>query len=74
MATDVLLDRFNMEYEQLAKLAEKAKAEDNNDLAIVLYTYLGSEKLGMSSDFARYCQVFAREGIKEVKGRINRRN
>jgi hypothetical protein len=59
---------------RIKKLAEDAKAEGNNDLAIVLYTYLGSENLGMGSDFARYCQVFAREGIKHVETRKNRRN
>jgi len=58
----------------IEELAEDAKLEGNNDLAIVLYTYIGSEKLGMSSDFARYCQLFAREGIKEIEGRKNRRN
>ena len=59
---------------RIEELAEDAKLEGNNDLAIVLYVYLGSEKLGMSSDFARYCQVFAREGIEQVEARKNRRN
>ena len=58
----------------LEKIAKEAKAEGNNDLAIVLYVYMGSEKLGVSSDFARYCQVFAGEGIKELEERQNRRN
>jgi hypothetical protein len=60
--------------ERIEELAEDAKLEGNTDLAIVLYTYLGSEKLNMSSDFARYCQLFALEGIKEIEGRKNRRN
>ena len=60
--------------ETITELAENAKAEGNTDLAIVLYVYLGSEKLGMSSEFARYCQLFAREGIKEIEERKNRRN
>ena len=59
---------------QAEVLAEEAKAEGNTDLAIVLYTYLGSEKLNMGSDFARHCQLFAREGIKEIEGRKNKRN
>jgi hypothetical protein len=60
---------------RIKKLAEDAKATGHNDLAIVLYTYLGSHNLGMSSDFARYCQVFAREGIEQVETRRkNRRN
>ena len=60
--------------EELEILAEEAKARGNTDLAIVLYVYLGSEKLGMSSDCARYCQTFAKEGIKQVEERQNRRN
>ena len=60
--------------ERIEELAEDAKAEGSTDLAIVLYVYLGSEKLGMSSDFARYCQTFAREGIKQVEMHKNRRN
>ena len=55
-------------------LADKAEKAGYNDLAIVLYTYLGSEKVGMGSDFARYCQVFAREGAKEIEMFKNRGN
>ena len=60
--------------EQLEAIAVQAKEEGNNDLAIVIYVYLGSNKLGLSSDFARYCQVFAKTGIEEIQGRQNRRN
>ena len=63
-----------MSDKQIEILARKAKREENNDLAIVLYTYLGSKKVGMSSDFARYCQSFAKEGIKEIEMNLNRRN
>ena len=45
-----------------------------NDLAIVLYVYLGSEKVGMSSEFARHCKTFAKEGIKEIEMHLNRKN
>jgi len=55
-------------------LADKAKLAEYNDLAIVLYTYLGSKKIGLSSDFARHCQTFAREGSKEIEMNLNRRN
>ena len=55
-------------------LADKAKLAEYNDLAIVLYTYLGSKKLGMSSDFARHCQRFAEIGAKEIELFKNRRN
>ena len=47
--------------------AVKAKLLGNNDLAIVLYTYLGTKHVGMSSDFARYCQDYAKEGAKQIE-------
>ena len=63
------------EFEETIKLlADKAKLAEYNDLAIVLYTYLGSKHMGMGSDFARHCQAFAKEGAKEIemyKNRIN---
>ena len=63
-----------MREEILKELAEEAAASGENDLAIVLYTYLGSKHVGMGSDFARYCQTFAKEGIKELEMHKNRRN
>ena len=48
-------------------LADKAKLAQYNDLAIVLYTYLGSKEVGMGSEFARYCQRFAKEGIEQIE-------
>ena len=60
--------------EVIENLADKAKLARHNDLAIVLYTYLGSKKMGMGSDFARHCQVFARDGSKEIELFKNRRN
>ena len=63
-----------MNDEKLHNLAEESKLAGKNDLAIVLYTYLGSKHLGMSSDFARHCQAFAREGAKEIEMYKNRRN
>ena len=59
---------------ELENLADEARLLGKNDLAIVLYTYLGSKKVGMSSEFARYCQAFAKEGIKEIESFNNRRN
>ena len=55
-------------------LADKATLAEYNDLAIVLYAYLGSEKVGMSSDFARHCQIFVRKRLKEINLYKNRRN
>ena len=63
------------EFREVIKLlADKAKLAEHNDLAIVLYTYLGSEKLGMSSDFARHCQKFAKEMSSNIELFNNRRN
>ena len=59
---------------ELEERAEEAKLLGDNDLAIVLYTYLGSKHVGMGSEFARYCQTFAREGVKEIEMYKNRRN
>jgi hypothetical protein len=60
--------------EVIENLAGKAKLAQYNDLAIVLYTYLGSKKMDMGSDFARYCQLFAKEGVKEIQLFENRKN
>ena len=59
---------------QIKILARKAEREGNNDLAIVLHVYLGSKHAGMSSEFARCCQAFAKEGLKEIEMNLNRKN
>ena len=63
-----------MKDELLEELAEEAGLAGENDLAIVLYTYLGSKHVGMGSEFARYCQAFAKEGVKEIEMYKNRRS
>ena len=63
-----------MNDKQVEILARKAEREGNNDLAIILHVYLGSKKVNMGSDFARYCQVFAREGVKQIEKLQNERN
>jgi|TARA_R110000824_G_scaffold24702_6_gene86674 hypothetical protein len=55
-------------------LADKAKLAEYNDLAIVLYTYLGSRKHGVSSDFARHCKGFAKKGVKAIDMHSNIKN
>jgi len=59
---------------QVEILARKAEREGNNDLAIVLHVYLGSKHMSMSSELARHCQTFARNGLKEIEAHKNRRN
>ena len=63
-----------MNDEELENLADEANITGANSLAIVLYTYLGSKHVGMGSEFARYCQAFAKEGAKEIKMHLNRGN
>ena len=60
--------------DKLYEIAEEASASGHNDLAIVLYTYLGSEKVGLSCDFARYCQDYAQRGMDAIDMHKNRRN
>ena len=63
------------DFENVIKtLADKAKLAEYNDLAIVLYTYLGSKKVGMGSDFARHCQTYAKETAKDIELFNNRKN
>jgi|TARA_B110000196_G_C21019247_1_gene601913 hypothetical protein len=59
---------------ELEERAEEAKLLGDNDLAAVLYTYLGSKHAGMGSEFARYCQTFAKEGVKEIEMYNSSRN
>ena len=58
----------------LEQMADECKASGENNLAIVLYAYLGSEKCGMDSYFAKHCQEFASEGVKEIKKVQSRHN
>ena len=63
-----------MNDKKLKEIAEKAKLRGETDLAIVLYTYLGSKHVGMGSEFARHCQTFAKEGAQQIAMYKNRRN
>ena len=56
-----------MSDKQIELLARKAEREGNNDLAIVLHVYLGSKHAGAGSDFARYCQDWAKAGVEWIK-------
>ena len=53
--------------EVVENLADECKRAGRNNFAIVLYSYLGAAKSGSDSLFAKHCQKFAREGIKEIK-------
>lgn len=60
--------------EVLEQMADECKDSGQNNLAIVLYSYLGAEKCGMDTYFAKHCQEFAAQGIKEIEKFQSRRN
>ena len=59
---------------RIEAIATEAIKEGNHDLAIVLHVYLGAEYAGMTSDFARHCQAFAKEGKDAINILENRSN
>ena len=58
----------------LEEMADVLKEEGENNLAIVLYTYLGSRKIGLDGFFAKHCQEFAKKGSGEIKKHLKRKN
>ena len=60
--------------EQIEEIAKEAKNGGMNDLAVVLYCYLGARKAGVSSEFSSYCQVWAKQASAELNKIKNRRN
>jgi len=60
--------------EQIEEIAKEAKNRGMNDLAIVLYCYLGARKAGVSSEFSSYCQEWAKRASDELNRIKNRRN
>lgn len=58
----------------MKEMADECKASGHNNLAIVLYSYLGAEKCGMDGYFAEHCQKFVTDGIKEIKKLKNKHN
>ena len=60
--------------EALKEMADECKARGENNLAIVLYAYLGSKKAGLDGLYAEHCQDFARSGLEAIKQEKIRRN
>ena len=58
----------------LEDMADECKTAGQNNLAIVLYAYLGAEKIGMDGFFAKHCQEFVKDGISEIKKVQKRHN
>jgi hypothetical protein len=51
----------------LEEMANECKSRGENNLAIVLYAYLGSKKVGLDGRYAKHCQDFAKSGLKAIK-------
>jgi len=58
----------------LEEMAESLKEGGENSLAIVLYTYLGSRKIGLDGYFAKHCQEFSKKGIEDIEKHLKIEN
>ena len=58
----------------LNEMAVALKEHGENNLAIVLYTYLGSRKVGLDGYFAKHCQEFAKKDSENIKKNLKREN
>jgi len=63
-----------MTNEELENLADEANITGDNNLAIVLYTFLGARKTYMEEQFAKHSQDWARKRVKELKQFNNVKN
>ena len=52
--------------EELENLADEANITGDNNLAIVLYTFLGARKSYMDKELAIYVQDWAKRRVKEI--------
>ena len=60
--------------DSLKEMAKACEESGENNLAIVLYTYLGSRKIGLDGYFAKHCQEFAKKGSKEINKYLKKGN
>ena len=63
-----------MKEKELERIAEESLSSGENNLAIVLYAYLGASKAGMGGVYAKHCQNFARKTLKGIEGMDNEDN
>jgi len=62
----------DMKEKELEIIAEESLSRGENNLAIVLYAYLGAEKAGQGGLYAEHCQDFARRSLREIdRGGMN---
>jgi hypothetical protein len=60
--------------DSLKEMAKACKESGENNLAIVLYTYLGSRKIGLDGFFAEHCQEFAKKGSEDINKFLKKEN
>lgn len=58
----------------LKEMAKACEAGGENNLAIVMYVFLGSRKVGLDGYFAKHCQEFAKEQMPEIQKALKREN
>ena len=63
---------MNIDIEEIENLADEANAKGDNNLAIVLYTFLGARKTHMDKELAIHNQDWARKRSEELKQFQNR--
>ena len=54
--------------DSIKEVAAACKQGGENNLAIVLYTYLASKKMRKDGDFAAHCQKFSQKMREELDG------
>ena len=63
-----------MSDDELEALADQANISGDNNLAIILYTFLGARKTFMDKELATHCQEWAKKRVKEIDMLRNRKN
>ena len=58
----------------LKEMAVVCEGNGEGNLAIVIYTYLGSRKIGLDGYFAKHCQEFAKKGSEDINKYLKRKN
>ena len=56
-----------MNLQALEALAEQAKKQGDNALAIILFTYLGAVHMGHENELAHYVKDFAKSAIHSIE-------
>ena len=57
---------MNINIDRIEDLADEANAKGDNNLAVVLYTFLGARKVYMEKELAAHNQDWARKRSKEI--------